>query len=308
MNETAVSVSPPKSAVKGPKRGRWRKHFWGYAFVLPAVIIFLLFLWLPILKGIVYSFYHVDFVKGNTFVGMDNYETVFRDPVVWKAVKNTLYYVLLCLVIGFWVPILFAIAISELKKFQGFARIAAYLPYVVPVVVLYGLWRWLYDPVGPFNAALMKLGIGQINFMTDTKWSMISLVVMETWQQFGSAMLIYLAAVLSIPKDWYEAAEIDGAGVWKRIRHITLPSIRNQIALLLVLQLIATSQGYQSQLAMLDGGPNNATLTYALYIVKYAFNNLNYGVASALGVLMFLVLGVLAVVQHRLSNRGGDAS
>lgn len=307
MNQTTAVAGPLSADVSKP-RGRWRKYAWGYAFVLPAVAIFLLFLWLPIVKGIVFSFYHIDFVKGNSYVGLDNYKVIFKDPDVGTAVKNTLYYMFLCIVIGFWVPILFAISISELRRFQGFARVAAYLPYVVPVVVLYGLWRWLYDPVGPFNAALEKIGITPISFMTDKSWSMISIVIMETWQQFGSAMLIYLAAILSIPRDWYEAAEIDGAGVWRRIWHITLPAIRNQIGLMLLLQLIGTSQGYQSQLAMLDGGPNNTTLTYALYIVKYAFNSFNYGVASALGVLMFLVLGVLAVIQHRLSNRGGNAA
>ncbi|MCC3376152.1 carbohydrate ABC transporter permease [Cohnella sp. REN36] len=307
MNQTTVSARP-LAAEPSRARGRWRRYFWGYAFVLPSVAIFLVFLWMPIVKGIVFSFYHVDFVKGNSYVGVDNYKYIFKDPDVWKAVKNTLYYMGLCIVIGFWVPILFAISISELKRFQGFARIAAYLPYVVPVVVLYGLWRWLYDPVGPFNATLSWLGITPINFMTDTRWSMISIVIMETWQQFGSALLIYLAAIMSIPRDWYEAAEIDGAGVWSRIWHVTLPSIRNQIALLFMLQLIGTSQGFQSQFAMLDGGPNNTTLTYALYIVRNAFNNFNYGVASALGVLMFLVLGVLAVIQHRISGRGGNAA
>lgn len=251
-----------------------------------------------------YSFYHIDFVKGDQFVGFDNYATVFADPDVWKATKNTLYYMFLCLVIGFWVPILFAIAISELRRFQGFVRVAAYLPNVVPIVVLYGLWRWFYDPVGPINGALTGAGLDSIYFMTDKSWSMISLVIMETWQSFGSAMLIYLAAVLSIPRDWYEAAEIDGAGVWNRIRHITLPSIRSLIMLLLILQLIGTSQGYQSQLAMLDGGPNRATLTYALYIVKNAFTRLDYGVASALGVLMFLVLGCMAIIQYKLQSRG----
>lgn len=281
-----------------------KKHSSGLLFLLPAFVIFILFLWVPIVKGFVYSFYHIDFVKGDTFVGFDNYATVFSDPDVWIATKNTFYYMFLCLVIGFWVPILFAIAISELRRFQGFVRVAAYLPNVVPIVVLYGLWRWFYDPVGPINGAFTQMGLDTISFMTDKSWSMISIVIMETWQSFGSAMLIYLAAVLSIPRDWYEAAEIDGAGVWNRIRHITLPSIRNLIVLLLILQLIGTSQGYQSQLAMLDGGPNRATLTYALYIVKNAFTQLDYGVASALGVLMFLVLGALAMLQYKLQSRG----
>ncbi|KIL37473.1 ABC transporter permease [Cohnella kolymensis] len=284
-----------------------RKYFWGILFLLPAVIVFLLFLWMPIVKGFIYSFYHVDFVKGNEFVGWDNYRAVLDNPDVGIAVKNTLYYMFLGLVIGFWVPILFAILISELRRFQGFVRVIAYLPNVLPVIVLYGLWRWFYDPVGPVNAGLTQLGQDQILFMSDPKWSMVSIVIMETWQQFGAGMLIYLAAILSIPRDWYEAAEIDGAGIWQRIRHVTLPSIRGLIGLLFILQLIATSQGLQAQLAMLDGGPNKATLTYALLIVKSAFNQLNYGVAAAMGVLMFLVLGALAVIQYRLSERGERA-
>ncbi|CAM4030554.1 sugar ABC transporter permease [Cohnella lubricantis] len=301
MNNAAASAGPPENT--GSMLSRIKKYGPGYLFLVPAVVLFVLFLWLPIVKGILFSFENVDFVKGNSFVGLDNYRTVFQDDTIGESIKNTLYYMFLCLVIGFWVPILFAVAISEIRRFQGVFRVMAYLPNVIPIVVLYGLWRWIYDPVGPINAALQWLGLDPVMFMTDPRWSMASLVIMETWQSFGSAMLIYLAAVLSIPKDWYEAAEIDGAGVWARIRHITLPSIKGLIGLLLIMQLIATSQGYQSQLAMLDGGPVNATMTYGLKIVKYAFTSQNYGVASAMGVLMFIVLGVLAVIQFRLSNR-----
>ncbi|MRN53596.1 carbohydrate ABC transporter permease [Paenibacillus monticola] len=304
MNQT-VSISenlPVKQESKPYKQNRWKKNFWGYLFLLPAIAIFIMFMWVPIFKGLLYSFYNVDFVKGNSFVGLDNYSRALTDPDVLTAVKNTLYYMVLGLAIGFWVPIAFAIAISELRKFGGFVRVAAYLPFVVPGVVLYGLWRWLYDPVGPINALIGSLGLDQVAFLTDSRWSMVSLVFMETWQQFGSGMLIYLAAVLSIPRDWYEAAEIDGAGVWARIRHITLPSLRNLIILMLILQIIATSQGYQSQLALLDGGPNNTTLTYALLIVKYAFTRLDYGTATALGMLMFIVLGGLGILQFKLNK------
>ncbi|REK75644.1 carbohydrate ABC transporter permease [Paenibacillus paeoniae] len=303
---TAVPISKPKPQTQRP--GKYKRYMWGFIFLLPAIVIFTLFLWLPIFKGVLNSFYNVDFVKGDTFIGFDNYKTIFGDRYVMTAVRNTLYYMGLALVIGFWVPIVFALAISEMRRFQGFARVAAYLPYVVPFVVLYGVWRWLYDPVGPINSVLKAIGIGQINFMVDRAWSMASIVIMETWQSFGSAMLIYLAAILAVPRDWYEAAEIDGAGIWQRIRYITLPAIRNQILLLLMLQLIATSQGFQTQYAMLDGGPNNATLTYALLIVRYAFVRQDYGVASALGVLMFFGLSILAIIQYRINNRGGVQS
>lgn len=307
MEESVIS---PGNMVKGPQKelkkarrtSNWKKYMWGYLFLVPAIVIFIIFLWVPIFKGIVYSFYNVDFVKGNSFVGFDNYAKIFHNPDLWLSVKNTLYFMFLTLVIGFWVPIVAAISISELKFFQGFARIAAYLPFVVPGVVLYGMWRWMYDPVGPINTLLGLFGVEPISFISDGRFSMISIVFMETWQQFGSAMLIYLAGVLSIPRDWYEAAEIDGAGVWSRIKYITLPSMRSLIVLMLILQIIGTSQAYQSQLALLDGGPNKATLTYALFTVKYAFTQLDYGAGTALGVLMFIVLGILGVIQFKMNR------
>ncbi|MWV45559.1 ABC transporter permease subunit [Paenibacillus sp. HJL G12] len=302
MGEPGAVLQPVIENKSAKRRGRFKKHFWGYMFLLPAVAIFILFLWVPIAKGALYSFYSIDFVKGNTFVGWDNYARVFHDPDVWTAIKNTLYYMLLTMVMGFWVPIVASIAISELRKFQGFARIAAYLPFVVPGVVLYGMWRWMYDPVGPINGMLSWFGVDPVSFISDSKWSMIAIVFMETWQQFGSAMLIYLAGVLSIPRDWYEAAEIDGAGVWNRIRYITLPSMRSLIVLMLILQIVGTSQSYQSQMALLDGGPNNATLTYALLIVKYAFTRLDYGTATAMGMLMFVVLSLVGILQYKLNK------
>ncbi|MEK4508734.1 carbohydrate ABC transporter permease [Paenibacillus sp. FSL K6-2524] len=308
MEETMVSVGkipkePKRKAGKNLKRtSNFKKYMWGYLFLVPVVVIFIIFLWVPIFKGIVYSFYNIDFVKGNTFVGLENYKTILSNPDLMLSIKNTLYYMLLALIIGFWVPIAASIAISELRFFQGFVRIAAYLPYVVPGVVLYGLWRWMYDPVGPINAFLGLFGVESVSFISDMRFSMISLVTMETWQQFGSAMLIYLAGVLSIPKDWYEAAEIDGAGVWNRIRYITIPSLKSLIILMLILQIIGTSQAYQSQLAMLDGGPNKATMTYALLTVKYAFTQLNYGAGTALGVLMFIVLSVLGILQFKMNR------
>ena len=308
MDDAMVSVGkihkePEKQTQKKVTRtSNWKKYMWGYLFLVPAIAIFIVFLWVPIIKGIVYSFYNIDFVKGNTFVGIENYKTILTNPDLLLSIRNTLYYMLLALVIGFWVPIAASIAISELRIFQGFARIAAYLPFVVPGVVLYGLWRWMYDPVGPINAFFGLFGAESVSFISDSRFSMISLVVMETWQQFGSAMLIYLAGVLSIPRDWYEAAEIDGAGVWDRIRYITIPSLKSLIILMFILQIIGTTQGYQSQMAMLDGGPNKATLTYALLTVKYAFTQLNYGAGTAMGVLMFVVLSVLGILQFKVNK------
>jgi multiple sugar transport system permease protein len=292
--------------VKPGLRRRTRWYFWGLLFLIPEIIIFLIFLWIPIFKGIAYSFYNVDFVSGNDFVGWKNYSEVLSNPDYYTAIKNTLVYMGLAAVIGFWVPIAMAIAVSELKWFQGSARIVGYLPSIIPAIVLYGMWQWFYDPVGPINSFLNAMGIPSFDFYSKNH-AMFSLVILETWQNFGSATLIYIAGLTAIPKDLYEASELDGAGVWARIRYITLPSLKNLILLLFVLQLIATSQSFQSQLLMFGGGPDNATLTYLLLTTREAFTKINFGTASAMSTIMFLFLVIFSVVTIKL-RRGGDES
>ncbi|MGG1552608.1 carbohydrate ABC transporter permease [Paenibacillus ferrarius] len=291
----------PAVAVRGLKKRR-NLYVWGTLFILPEVILFLIFLWVPIVKGIFYSFYTVDFVGGNHFTGLANYVSVLKDDLLLTSIKNTLLYIGLGIVIGFWVPPLVAIAVSELRWFQGAARIVSYLPSAVPAIVLYGMWMWFFDAVGPINSFLQALSLPQLSFFSP-HLAMPSIVFMETWQSFGSATLIYIAAIVSIPKDWYEAAEIDGASVWQRIRFITLPSIKTLMLLLLLLQVITTSQGFQAQLSMTDGGPNNATLTYLLWLNHTAFRDLDFGKASAMGSLMFFVLILLSVAYNIMQRR-----
>ncbi|QMV41217.1 carbohydrate ABC transporter permease [Cohnella cholangitidis] len=284
------------------KRTRW--YFWGMLFLIPEIVIFFIFLWVPIFKGVAYSFYNVDFVSGNTFVGWQNYDEVLSNPDFYTAIKNTLVYMGLAVLIGFWVPIAMAIAVSELKWFQGPARIVGYLPSIIPAIVLYGMWQWFYDPVGPINSFLNFIGLPSFDFYSK-EHAVFSLIILETWQNFGSATLIYIAGLAAIPRDLYEASELDGAGVWARIRYVTLPSLKGLILLLLVLQLIATSQAFQSQLLMFGGGPDNATLTYLLLTTREAFTYFNFGKASAMGVIMFIVLVVFSILTIK-TRKGGD--
>ncbi|GBG06266.1 ABC transporter permease [Paenibacillus agaridevorans] len=288
-------------------RRKLKDYGWGLAFILPAIAVFCVFLWTPIVKGIFYSFMNVDFVKGNSFVGFDNYRDIFASSMLAKSVLNTLYYMLLCILIGFWVPSIVSIAVSELRWFKGAMRLIVYLPNIVPAVVLYGMWQWLYDPLGPANQIISWFGSQQILWLTDKSMAMISIVIAETWQSFGTAALIYLAGIVSIPKDLYEAAEMDGAGVLQRIRYITIPGIRHLYILLFILQLIGTSQGFLTHMALTGGGPNNATLTYMYQIINEAFTNLNYGRASAMGVLMFIVLASLSIIMYSIQGRSRQA-
>lgn len=284
-----------------------RDYLWGVLFLLPAITVFCLFLWTPIVKGVIYSFMHVDFIRGNEFIGFSNYREVLANSDLLISIRNTLYYMLLCVLLGFWVPSVVAIAISELRRFQGAMRLIVYLPHIVPAVVLYGMWQWMYDPLGPANQIAAWLGNHQFMWLTDKSIAMISIVIAETWQGFGGTTLIYLAGIVGIPKDLYEAAEIDGAGVLQRIRHITIPGIRHIYVLMFIMQLISTSQGFMTHMALTGGGPNNSTLTYMYQIINEAFTNLNYGRASAMGVLMFLVLTSLSMVLYYFQGRGKEA-
>jgi multiple sugar transport system permease protein len=301
-----TDVFPRQAVVTSQARKKLNWYLWGTLFVLPELILFFIFLWVPIFKGIVYSFYSIDFVEGNQFIGLANYLNIVQDDLLFTSIKNTLYYMALGILFGFWIPPLVAIAVTELKYFQGAARIIGYLPSAVPAIVLYGMWLWFFDAVGPINSLLESIGFTKVDFFS-SQMSMISIVLLETWQSFGAATLIYIAAIVSIPKDLYEAAEIDGASIWQRIRHITLPSIKTLMVLLLLLQLITTSQGFQAQLSMTDGGPNNATLTYLLWINHTAFRDLDFGKASAMGSLMFFVLILLSIVYNLLQRRGDKA-
>jgi multiple sugar transport system permease protein len=297
-----LQLSSPIAKPGLRRKTRW--YFWGLLFLMPEIVIFFIFLWLPIFKGILYSFYNVDFVDGNKFIGLQNFKDVLSNPDFYTSIWNTLYYMSVGLVCGFWVPIAMAIAVSELKWFKGPARIVGYLPSIIPAIVLYGMWTWFYDAIGPINSFLNSLGIASIDFYSK-EHAVFSLILLETWQNFGSATLIYIAGLTTIPKDLYEAAELDGAGVWKRIRYITLPSLKNLILLLLGLQLIATSQAFQSQLLIMGGGPDNATLTYLLLTTREAFTFFNFGKASAMGTLMFVFLLVVSIITIKL-RRGGD--
>ncbi|MCU6793207.1 sugar ABC transporter permease [Paenibacillus sp. WQ 127069] len=301
-----TDVFPRQAVLTSQARKKLNWYLWGTLFVLPELILFFIFLWVPIFKGIVYSFYSIDFVDGNQFIGLENYLNIAQDDLLFTSIKNTLYYMALGILLGFWIPPLVAIAVTELKYFQGAARIIGYLPSAVPAIVLYGMWLWFFDAVGPINSLLESIGFTKVDFFS-SQMSMISIVLLETWQSFGAATLIYIAAIVSIPKDLYEAAEIDGASIWRRIRHITLPSIKTLMVLLLLLQLITTSQGFQAQLSMTDGGPNNATLTYLLWINHTAFRDLDFGKASAMGSLMFFVLILLSIVYNLLQRRGDKA-
>jgi multiple sugar transport system permease protein len=220
------------------------------------------------------------------------------------------WFAVLSLVIGFPLPVLLAAWMTELRRSRATATVVAYLPAVVPPTVAVLLWKQFFRPdeSGLFNTILGAVGIPPQPWLQDAAAAMPSIVVQATWAGFGSTAIIYLAALLSIRPELYDAAETDGAGIVRRFWHITLPQLRTVILLMLLLQIIGTLQVFTEPYLMTGGGPNNATVTVLMLIYRYAFINGDFGGATALSVMLFLVLSVFSLIYLRLTRGWSAAS
>nr|WP_185030289.1 sugar ABC transporter permease [Streptomyces candidus] len=287
------------------RRGRaLRSNLSAYGFLCAALFCFAMFAWWPIVKEVLLSFQQTNLVDEPTWVGLDNFRTVVEDPAFGQAWRNTLVFTLLALVCGFVVPFAVAIVLNELRHARAYLRFVVYLPVMLPPIVSVLLFRWFYDPgPGLFNQVLDVVGLPALAWLDSTDTALISLVIVSTWMNLGSGVLIYLAALQNIPGDLYEAAELDGAGILKRIRHVTIPQTRLILLLMLMLQIVATMQVFIEPYMLTGGGPENATVTVAYLMYQYAFvYGGNYGAGSALGLMLMIVLLTVAAVQLRLTR------
>ncbi|MFC7494099.1 MULTISPECIES: carbohydrate ABC transporter permease [unclassified Nocardioides] len=280
-------------------------------FLLPMLLVFGLFSWWPIARSFVMSLQQTNLVTPAEFVGLDNFRAVLDDPLLGTAVQNTLWFALLALVIGYPVPLLLAVVMSDIRRARGLYSMLAYLPVVVPPAVAVLLWRFFYDaePTGVFNTILGWFGLGPVPWLEDPSWAMPSLVLEATWAAAGGTVIIYLAALVSVPPELYDAAEVDGAGIVAKVWHVTLPHMRGIMLITLILQIIGTSQVFLEPYLFTDGGPDNATLTVLLLVYDYAFANTtggDYGKATALSLMLAGALAVMSVVYFRLTRRWSE--
>lgn len=276
-------------------------------FLLPMLFVFGLFSWLPIGQAVVMSFQQTNLVSDPVFVGLDNFRTVLSDPLLWTAVQNTLWFAVLALLLGYPIPLVAAVLMSEVRRFRGLYSALAYLPVVIPPVVAVLLWKFFYDarPEGVLNTLLHTVGLGPWPWLQDSSTAMVSLVLEATWAAAGGTVVIYLAALTSVPPELYEAAEIDGASVWRKVRHVTLPHLRGVLLITFILQIVGTAQVFLEPFLFTGGGPAHATTTILLLIYNYAFADSlggDYGAATALSLMLAVVLGALSALYFRLTR------
>lgn len=304
QSETRTTQPKRKSLIRlSPLYQTLRRHSQSYLFLIPAILIFSLFVWYPIILGFVMSFQNVDLLGASTWIGWKNYQYIFKDPLFATAWRNSLMFTLYALLFGYAIPLILALVINEMRHARGFFRLAFYLPVMLPPIVTAFLWRWIYSPDGGLlNALLALIHIPSNLWLESTQTALPALMVVATWGAAGTTMLIYLAALQGVPASLYEAAEVDGANLWSRLWHITLPSIRPIMLLMLILQIIGTMQVFIEPFTITGGGPQNATMSLILLIYNYAFQQADFGKASALGAILFLVLALLALIHMRLTR------
>jgi multiple sugar transport system permease protein len=304
------SASPYLARARRTSRGRkFQDNFTGYLFLIGAIFCFALFYWYPMIRGVVMSFQHTR--RGvTTWVGWDNYVRIVHDPSFWTAWKNTLYFTVLALVLGYAVPFFVAILLNELRHAKGYLRILVYLPVMLPPASSLFLFKYYaYDPskAGLFNAILSALHLPTSQWMQSTTVAVPAMVIASTWMNMGSAVLIYLASLQTIPGELYEAAELDGAGILRRIWSVTIPQTRLILALLAMLQIVATMQLFIEPLILANGaGVEDSATSVAYLIYQHGFFQNDLNGAAALGIIMLLVLAAFSAVYVRLTTKQED--
>ncbi len=301
------AAAPPAARARPPRAllPRARRNAGAWAFLIGAVVCFSFFSWYPIVREVIMSFQKPVYGGGNTWAGWANYIRIFHDPTFWQAWRNTIEFTLLALVIGFAVPFVVAIVLNELRHARGYLRALVYLPVMLPPASALLLFAYFYNPqYGLFDDILRILHLPTSQWVLTPgdgfiSTAMLSVVIASTWMNMGSATLIYLAALQNIPGELYEAAELEGAGIFRRIRHVTIPQTRLILILLLMLQVVATMQMFIESWVLTNGGGgvNDNAQSVVMLIYQYAFalsGASNYNSASALGVVLMLVLAVFS--------------
>lgn len=276
----------------------------GVWFVAPALTLIGLFFFLPVAASLLLSFTDFDiYALGRLdrlrFIGLENYRRLLNDPMFWTALKNTLYFVVVCGPLSVLVSLGAALLVNHrLTRYQGVFRTLLFLPVVTTLVAVAVVWRYLYHPrYGFLNYVLGLAGLPPIEWLGDPDWAMPAIILMAVWKNFGFNMVVFIAGLQSIPHRLYEAAEIDGADGWSQFRYITLPMLAPTFLFVTVITLIGYFQLFAEPYVMTQGGPADSTLSVALLMFQEGFRWWNLGYAAAVAFVLFLIILAGTLIQ-----------
>jgi multiple sugar transport system permease protein len=306
-------VAPPQAAAQERAAGAVRRREpgsrAGWFFVAPALALIAVFFFVPVVGSLLLSVTDFDIYAiadaGNArFVGLANYVELLRNPVFWTAVRNTFYFALVGGPLTVVTSLVAALLINaQLVRFKGFFRTVYFVPFVTTLVAVAIVWRYLYHPqYGLFNYALGWFGIGPIDWLGDPRWSMPAIILLAVWKNFGYNMLIFIAGLQMIPRELYEAADLDGAGTLKQFRHVTLPMLAPTFLFVGVITMIGYFQLFAEPYIMTAGGPLRSTTSLVLLMYEEGFRWWRMGMAAAVAFILFLIILVWTLLQFRLQR------
>lgn len=282
---------------------RKRNTLWGYFFLAPTIIGLLVFWAMPMLYSLLLSFTEWNIINPPKFIGPQNYVEMVKDPLVIKSLQVTLYYTVLAVPAINIATLFLASLLNSKIKGMSFYRTALYIPSIVPAVAASALWMFILNPAsGIANTILKAIGLPTSNWLFDTKTVIPSLVLIAVWSS-GNTIVIYLAGLQGLPTELYEAATVDGAGTFRKFWNITLPLLSPVVFYNIIITIINCMQTFSQGYIMTKGGPNNASLFYMLHLYNTAFKNQQMGYACAMAWLLFVLIGILTVINFAASKK-----
>ena len=269
-----------------------------YLFLLPAAVVLLIFFFIPFFQTVYLSFFdYSSSIYSPSVIGLDNYIKLFQSPIFYKVMWNTFLYLFIAVPILAIFPLFVAILINQKIRGVTLYKILIYLPVIVSIVVAAIAFKWLYADQGILNYIVTKLGFEPIGWLTDPKWALLSVVIVTIWKGIGYYMIIYLASLMSVPQELYEACDIDGASFLRKHLTVTIPHIMPTIALVTTISAISAMKVFAEIYVMTKGGPLNSSKTIVYYIYERAFENLDLGYASAMAVVLLAIVMVFSMIN-----------
>ncbi len=276
-----------------------------YMFLLPAGIVLLIFFFLPFFQTIGLSFFNYSHsIYSPDFAGIKNYIEILQNPVFYKVMWNTILYLVVAVPILAIFPLFLAVLINQKIRGITLYKILIYLPVIVSIVVAAIAFKWLYAQDGILNYFMQLLHLNKIGWLTDPKYAIYSVIIVTIWKGIGYYMMIYLASLMSVPKELYEACDIDGANFWQKHLTVTVPHLMPTIALVTTISSISAMKIFAEIYVMTKGGPLDSTKTIVYYIYEKAFENLDLGYASAMAVILLIIVMIFSLLNIFVFERG----
>lgn len=284
----------------------WRKALWVVLFVVPGFSALLLFVVGPILASLVLTAYEWDLLTSPRFIGLDNFRRLWSDEEFWAALRHTLTYIVGYVPLVMVIALLLALALNSRMPALGLVRTAFFMPVVSSWVAVALLWTWIFNPhYGLVNHGLDQIGITGPGWLYDRQWAMPAIIFTSVWKDLGFVMVVFLGGLQAIPKDYYEAASLDGANAIERLRSITIPLLAPTTFFVAVISIINSFQVFTQVWVMTEGGPSGSTTVLVERIVKHAFSYGEMGYAAAISWVLCMIVLAATVVQIGLQRRSG---